>query len=290
MIAMGNNANDVLNVARGEIGYSRWNDPQAGTKYGRWYAELVGSSYFGTSGVPFCAMFVSWVFDQAGASCSGIPGAYCPTMLQASKNAGDVLSNSQSAQPGDVVYFDWDGGVVDHVGIIESNNGSYVTTIEGNTDNGQVKRKTRNWSTIQGVVRPSWGSSPSSSSSRSESSSSSASNQIEVDGQWGPETTRRVQQYLGTTVDGIVSQQYAIYKSQNPGLFSNTWEWVDNPQGGSQMVTAIQQKVGSRADGYIGPNTIKALQSYLGTTVDGCISNPSLCVTALQKALNNNSF
>ena len=29
---MANNANDVLKIARGEIGYSRWTDPQPGTK------------------------------------------------------------------------------------------------------------------------------------------------------------------------------------------------------------------------------------------------------------------
>ena len=39
--------NDVLNIAAKEVGYSRWTDPQPGTKYGRWYAELTKSPYFG---------------------------------------------------------------------------------------------------------------------------------------------------------------------------------------------------------------------------------------------------
>lgn len=36
-------ANDVLRIAAGELGYSRWTDPQPGTKYGRWYAQAHGS-------------------------------------------------------------------------------------------------------------------------------------------------------------------------------------------------------------------------------------------------------
>lgn len=146
-------ASDVLKVARGQIGYSRWTDPNKGTKYGRWYAQSHGS-YFGENGVPYCAMFASWVFDQAGAKCSGMPGAYCPTMLAAGRKAGKAVSKG-SAKPGDVVFFDWGGdGVSDHVGIVEVNNGSYLTTIEGNTDNGRVARKTRSLGTVIGVIRP----------------------------------------------------------------------------------------------------------------------------------------
>ena len=75
---MANSAADVIRIAAAEVGYSRWSDPEQGTKYGRWYAEKTGSGYYGTNGVPYCAMFVSWVMAQAGARCEGIPGAYCP--------------------------------------------------------------------------------------------------------------------------------------------------------------------------------------------------------------------
>lgn len=153
-------ASDVLRIAAGEIGYSRWNDPQTGTKYGRWYAALTNSPYFGTNGVPFCAMGASWTFSQAGVTCAGFPGAYTPTMLQAAKNAGKVLGSKYNAQPGDVVYFNWDGGVVDHVGFCERAYSGYMQTIEFNTNNGQVCRRTRNWSTIEAVVRPNYGATP----------------------------------------------------------------------------------------------------------------------------------
>ena len=43
-------AADVLRIAEAEVGYSRWDDPLPGTKYGRWYAQITDSPYFGTSG------------------------------------------------------------------------------------------------------------------------------------------------------------------------------------------------------------------------------------------------
>lgn len=149
-------ANDVLKIAAGEIGYSRWNDPENGTKYGRWYAGLVGDQQYAANGVPFCAMGASWTLDKAGVKCAGFPGAYTPTMLNAAKQAGAVIANKKDAQPGDVAYFNWDGGVVDHVGFIEKPYAGYAQTIEFNTNNGQVCRRTRDWSTIEAVVRPSY--------------------------------------------------------------------------------------------------------------------------------------
>lgn len=279
---MSNTAASVISIAANEVGYSRWTDPNTGTKYGRWYAEKTGYSYFGQNGVPYCAMLVSWCFDQAGASATGLPGAYCPTMLLAGKNAGKAVSVT-NAKYGDIVYFDWEGdGITEHVGLVEYNSGSYLQTIEGNTGNGQVLRRTRSYGVVSGVIRPNYGS--------DSSSSSTLSGDLSVDGYWGQLTTKAVQSALGTTVDGIVSEQYDIYREDNPGLESASWEWKANPQGGSDMVRAIQSKVGSNVDGFIGPNTIKALQKYLGTTADGCISGPSLCVKELQRRLNAGTF
>lgn len=156
---------DSLNVARGEIGYSRWDDPEPGTKYGRWYADYTGDSYFGESGVPYCAMFVSWCMNQADASASGIPGSYCPYILDAGRNEDRMVYN-EDAEPGDMVLFDWGGdGVADHIGFVEVNypDQYYMQTVEGNTSSGYsgsqsngggVYRRTRSYSSIIGVIRP----------------------------------------------------------------------------------------------------------------------------------------
>lgn len=159
-------ANDILRIAAGEIGYYRHNDPLNGTKYGRWYAEKTNSSYFAQNNVPFCAMGVSWVFDQAGQSMPGLPTASCAVIRNANRGTSRDISK-KNAKPGDIILFDWDGdGAPDHVGIVELNKGSYVQTIEFNTSNsaagsqgngGWVARKTRAWSTVYAVYRPVYG-------------------------------------------------------------------------------------------------------------------------------------
>lgn len=162
-------ANKVLSIAAGEVGYSRWDDPQAGTKYGRAFAEKVGNSYYGNSGVPYCCMFVWWVLDQAGMTVPGMPTASCTALRNACANAGLIVPK-MSAQPGDIVIFDWPGsrdGANDHVGFVELNRSTYIQTIEGNTSSGAsgsqgnggvVARRTRDWSAVQDVIRPAYGS------------------------------------------------------------------------------------------------------------------------------------
>lgn len=158
-------ANDVLYCARQWIGYNRWDDPEPGTVFGRWYAELVGDSYFGESGVAYCAMFISYCLDWAGVTAEGVPGAYVPWILSANSDAGRLVAN-EDAQPGDLVMFDWQGdGVADHIGIVEENHADegWMQTIEGNTSSssggsqsngGGVYRRARNYGSIIGVARP----------------------------------------------------------------------------------------------------------------------------------------
>lgn len=280
---MSNDASSVLSVARGEIGYDRFRDPQAGTKYGRWYAGRVGEPYYGESGVPYCAMFVSWVFDRAGASCAGIPGAYCPYVERDAKRAGRTVAKG-SARPGDVVLFDWGGdGVADHVGIVEANNGSYLTTIEGNTNNGKVARRTRAFSSVRCVVRPSYGGS---------GGGGASSGSLDVDGYWGMGTTSALQRHFGTPVDGVVSSQDAGWRSRNGGLTSG-WEWLSNA-GGSQLIQAMQRTLGVTADGLFGPATANALIArYAGETGcvrDGKLDAGSATIRAMQRRLNSGTF
>ena len=113
---------------------------------------------------------------------------------------------------------------------------------------------------------------------------------LTVDGLWGKSTTKALQKVLGTTADGIVSNQYSAYKASNPGLLSQSWQWEAKPSGSSPMVKAMQKRLGVTADGHIGPKTIKALQKRMGTTVDGYISKSSPCVKELQKRLNSGKF
>lgn len=113
------------------------------------------------------------------------------------------------------------------------------------------------------------------------------SNKITEDGIWGPSTTRKAQEVFGTPIDSIVSNQYSSYKDKNEGLLSTTFEWEKTPsKNGSQLIKAIQKKVDVKADGFIGPDTIRAMQRWLGTPVDGKCDKPSQMIKVFQKWLN----
>ena len=284
---MANSANDVLSIARGEIGYNRWNDPEAGTKYGRWYAKDHGS-YYGASGVPFCAMGVSWVFAQAGASCAGIPNAYVPYIRSAAIGAGKTVSKA-SAQPGDVVIFQWDSGAVDHVGIVEKNCGSYIQTIEFNTTingiTGSVGRRTRAWGVVDSIVRPNYG-----------SINGGNVETLDVDGYWGAKTTLKLQQVLGAPYkDAAISRQNPDHKWRMPACTSG-WEWSMGDGSGSQTIKLMQAKIGVAQDGIMGPDTINALIGYYtgkgsgAILKDGKLDEQSMTVKAMQRALNSGTF
>lgn len=152
---------EIIKLAKAEVGYNRYEDPEQGTKYGRWYAELTKSPYFGTTGVPFCAMGVSYVFAKGKTSCIGLPTAGCTSgILKPARNSGKLLKPS-SLKRGDVILFDWSGRgynapEADHVGIVLYwNNNSNVHTWEANVA-GQVKECDRDIKWVVGGVRPAY--------------------------------------------------------------------------------------------------------------------------------------
>ena len=281
------NASDVLRIARGELGYSRWSDPERGTKYGRWYARLTGEGYYGESGVAFCAMFASWVFDLANARCEGLPGAYCPWIVDAGRAAGKTVTPSR-ARPGDVVLFDWGGdGVSDHVGIVEENCGTYLQCIEGNVDGGQVLRRTRAFSVICCVIRPDYdGDAP-----IAGPDIPSRGGRLEVDGWAGPATVSEWQTELGTYADGEVSGQVVGNRPYFEGLCSVTFDRC-----GSPLVRKIQGLTGAEQDGIWGRETSTRLQEWLisrgypcgDAGADGYFGHES--AKALQRSLNDRAW
>jgi len=241
---MSNCASDVLSIAAGEIGYDRHDDPDEGSKYGRYYAGVTGSPYFGTTGVPYCAMFVSWCFAQAGASCAGLPAASSRTLYNDAKAAGRLRASVRDAQPGDVMLFDWsragddgDGDPVnlDHTCLCEMNlGGDGVQTIEGNIANGKVLRRVRDWSYCVAAIAPDYATLPdvpSTPSTESVGSLDGESGELLVDGDYGSITVKDVQRtmqfyglYQGYLIDGdfayhakLALQQYLQRKGYYQG-------------------------------------------------------------------------
>lgn len=104
---------------------------------------------------PWCACFASSILIMAGATAPGFPGLYCPDMCRAAKKAGATVPTSQ-AQPGDVVFFNWDSNDnADHVGICQSVDvkSKLITTTDGNVSN-KVGNRTRTFGEVMAVVRP----------------------------------------------------------------------------------------------------------------------------------------
>lgn len=149
----------VLEIAKAEIGTKEL--PVNDTKYGKW---------FGLNNQPWCAIFVSWVFNQAGLGDSvkaqtkkGF--ASCSSGLKwFAKN--NKLVPVGEAQEGDIAFFQFDADAEpDHVGIIEKNNKlmKQLVCIEGNTSSGNkgsqsngdgVYRRTRSYAIVMAVARP----------------------------------------------------------------------------------------------------------------------------------------
>jgi len=105
---------------------------------------------------------------------------------------------------------------------------------------------------------------------------------LTVDGIWGSATTRRLQQVLGTTIDGVISGQAA---SNKLAPLLSGWEWKYTTAG-SNAIRALQKKLGITADGHFGPKTAKALAAHYGIISDGRFDSPSKTIKALQAALN----
>ncbi|MDU1225070.1 CHAP domain-containing protein [Varibaculum cambriense] len=273
-------ATQIISIAAREVGYSRWKDPQAGTKYGRWYAAKTGSPYFGRSGVPYCAMFVSWVLSSAGMTPPGGIFAYCPTGLANARRLGRTR-DKRAAKPGDLVFFDWNkDGVSDHVGIVTANRGSYLETIEGNTspgvrgsqsNGGGVYRRARSLSLVIGVVSPQY--------SGTSSPRPAAPSGLAVDGWAGKATIRRAQQLARTPQDGYISGQWRGNRKTHWAVVG-----IRYGRGGSMLVRKIQATAGVKQDGHWGPATTRAMQRRLGVTQDGYFGHAS--VKAWQRRLN----
>ncbi len=150
-------AKKVVATAVGELGTKESPANSNRVKYNTWYygREVSGADY------PWCMAFVQWCFHRAGVPLP-VKTASCGALMRAAKKAG--LWAVKDFRPGDVVIYDFPGGgPTDHCGIIERVTSTQITAIEGNTSDGgsqsnggMVCRKTRPYSQIVGVIRPTY--------------------------------------------------------------------------------------------------------------------------------------
>jgi len=306
---MGYTASELIKIAEAEVGYleketNKNLDSKTGnagdenyTKYAR---DLHKAGYYQANkqGYAWCDMFVDWCFyqlcgkdakkAQAIICQTGPYGAGCTFSMRYYKNAKRLFT---SPKPGDQIFFGTSENVT-HTGIVYKVDAKKVYTIEGNTSSaagvvangGSVRKKSYALShrKICGYGRPKY-------DAETKKEEPKKASKLSVTGKWNKATTTRLQQIFGTTVDGIVSNQWACYKAKNPGLTTG-WDWQEKPNGkGSALIKAMQKWAGmpaNKRDGHFGPDTCRAIQKKLGTTQDGYVSNPSAMVKALQKWAN----
>lgn len=129
----------VIELALGELGNTEEPAGSNLTKYGFWY---------GVNGVPWCVIFLCWLFNQAGERMAFFGGgktASCSVLLRWYREQGLTVPVSE-VQVGDIVILNFSGTVEpQHCGLVthvERSGGSilYIKTIEGNTTSGDTSQ------------------------------------------------------------------------------------------------------------------------------------------------------
>ena len=151
-------AEKILDTARAQLGIREEPPNSNRVKFNTAYygREVSGSAY------PWCCAFVWWVFREAGAArlfYGGKKTASCSALLSFHK--GQAVRGDY--QPGDIIFFNFNGRKNPaHVGICESWDGQYITTIDGNTaptneaNGGAVMRRRRAKKYMIGAYRPAY--------------------------------------------------------------------------------------------------------------------------------------
>lgn len=152
-------AKQVITEAVSHAGYTETGNNV--NMFGKWY---------GMNGAAWCAIFVSYCMNKAGAG-SLIKGA---ATAKGTARVSDFMRHAQKhkwakikpadAVAGDIVIFDFPGGYeTDHVGFIRAaSKGKNIYTIEGNTSSGTgsqsngggVYKRTRSFGTVHSIWRP----------------------------------------------------------------------------------------------------------------------------------------
>lgn len=152
----------LLNLAKSFLGYSE--DSRGRSRFGIWYGDQpdVQDSAFDTA--PWCDMFLAWLtmqlFGWAGLRAIG---DYALTTAHAAfLHAKGVTDRPDVLSPGAFAFQNWDRNgtgnanlyKIDHVEIVERDNGDGTATfIGGNVDNG-VRRRRRSKAYL--VVQAEW--------------------------------------------------------------------------------------------------------------------------------------
>ncbi len=120
----------IVEIAKQQVGNV------GGEPYWRWYGF--------NKRIEWCAVFVSWVANEAGFLNDKIPKfSGVKNGIEWFKSKGEWKNKGYIPSPGDIIFFDWEvDGLANHVGIVEKVDNGYIYTIEGNsTEDGCREKK-----------------------------------------------------------------------------------------------------------------------------------------------------
>lgn len=195
---MGATANDVLNVARGWIGYSEKNGKfkeildvyNSHKPLARGYAIQTKDEW--------CDAFVSACAIKAGAVDLIGTEVGCGQHIEIFKKKGIWIEDgSVKPQVGDIIVFNWRISTqpnnigASHIGFVEQVYGNTIVCIEGNKDE-KVDRRTINvgWGYIRGFARPKYSGEGTASTTTPKKTIEQIAQEV-IQGAWGTGTARK---------------------------------------------------------------------------------------------------
>lgn len=192
-------ANEVLNVARGWLGYSEANGKfkEILDVYNN-HKPLARRTKIKTTD-HWCDCFVSACAIKAGAVDIIGTEIGCEKHVEIFKKKGIWIEDgSVKPQVGDIILFNWDDsnqpndGYSDHIGFVEQQYGNTIVCIEGNMDE-KVGRRTINvgWGYIRGFARPKYAASATTVTTTSPKKSIDTIAREVIKGVWGNGALRK---------------------------------------------------------------------------------------------------
>ena len=138
----GNYAQDVLAIAKSQLGYTESTSNyiveadtniKGYTRYGAWYGDHYGD---------WCAMFVSFCLHYADVDTVPLD-ANCPSWKKTLQEQDLYRAPSDYIpKAGDIIFFDWEqDDSCDHVGLVENVEDTNVITVEGNSGSRVAQNK-----------------------------------------------------------------------------------------------------------------------------------------------------
>lgn len=238
----------------------------------------------------------------------------CTKLIELYTKAGRWIENEADKSAykiGNFIIYDWNDGInyakyddkdsPEHIGMIYEVHDTYVMVIEGNMGRPShvgTRKVYINGRYIRGICAPDYASMVGKVVKNKISTPVSTIETLTVDGSWGKNTTKMTQQYLGTSIDGIVSNQPSDNKKYLSACETDSWEFKRTGYlDGSDMVKRLETFLGTegyytgKVDGWCGKGVVTAMQRFLASkkyytkVIDGSMGKQT--VKAWQKYLND---